>query len=45
MFTYNLLLDTYSGCGGAATYTLAVAQSDPIDHLIFLEFLVSSAHA
>jgi serine protease Do len=38
VFTYNLLLDTYRGCGGASTYTLAVAQSDPIDHLIFLEF-------
>lgn len=37
-FRYDLVIDAYQGCSGASTYTLAVAQSDPVDHLIFLEF-------
>jgi hypothetical protein len=37
-FSYDLLVDAYQGCSGASTYTLAVAQSNPVDHLIFLEF-------
>ena len=43
-FTYNLMLDTYTACGGGATtYVLAVAQSDPADHLLFIEFQAPSA--
>lgn len=37
-FTYDIVLDTYSGCGGTSDFTLAVAQSNPVDHLLFLEF-------
>lgn len=42
-FTYTILLDSYLECGGASTYTLAVAQSEPVDHLLFLEFQAVSA--
>jgi serine protease Do len=43
VYTYTLLIDTYRECGGASTYTLAAAQSDPTDHLVFLEFQAVNA--
>lgn len=41
--TYNITFDVYEKCGGTdSSYAVLVAQSDPIDQVIFLDFLATS---
>ncbi len=41
--TYNIVFDVYEKCGGTdSSYAVLVAQSDPIDQVIFLDFLAVS---
>lgn len=38
--TYNIVFDVYEKCGGGdSSYAVLVAQSDPVDQVIFVDFL------
>jgi serine protease Do len=38
--TYNIVFDVYNECGGTdSSYAVAMAQSDPLDQVVFVDFV------
>ncbi len=41
--TYNVVYDVYNNCGDAEnSYAIAMAESDPIDQVLFIDFLAAT---